>query len=152
MENWYWIGWLILAVVLAGAELATIQLVSVWFALGAVAAMLVSLTGVPIVVQLAVFTIVSCLALLLSRPLASRIIHSRKTHTNADAVIGMRGFVTQDIDNAHETGRVMVNGLSWSARSAHDEPLCANTCVKVLRIDGVKLIVQPEKEESAATD
>ena len=148
MDNWYPIFWLVLAVIFGIAEMMTIQLVSVWFALGAIVTVLMSLTGVPFVAQFAVFVLVSSLSLLLSRPLAQKMLNAKKVKTNADAVIGMEGVVTEDIDNLHEQGRVLVNGLSWSARSHSGAPIGQDSFVRVLRIDGVKLIVDPVEEKA----
>lgn len=143
MGAWEPVLWLVAAVILVGVELLTVQMVSVWFAVGAAGALLVSLTGLPLVVQCAVFLLVSCVSLILSRPLARRLTKRGSTHTNADAVIGMTGTVTEAVDNIQEAGRVNVNGLSWSARSQSGEPLAAGSRVLVVRIDGVKLLVTP---------
>ena len=86
--------------------------------------------------------LISCVALLLSRPLAHRLLGAKKQKTNADAVVGMEGIVTEPIDNLHEQGRVLVNGLSWSARSAGGEAIEKDQTVRVEKIDGVKLIVR----------
>ncbi len=140
---WFPILWLGLCVVLVLIETATPQLVSIWFALGAAVAACVSMTGVPLPVQICVFVFVSCLALLASRPLAVRMLRGRRVKTNADATVGMQGVVTEAVDNLHGTGRALVQGLSWSARSEDGEPIPEGAAVRVLRIDGVKLIVQP---------
>ena len=138
----YPVLWLVLAVILAIAEAATVQLVSIWFALGAAITALLSLTGLPPAIQFACFVLISCVALLLSRPLAHRLLGAKQQKTNADAVVGMEGIVTEPIDNLHEQGRVLVNGLSWSARSAGGEAIEKDQTVRVEKIDGVKLIVR----------
>lgn len=143
MEKWAPLAWLGLAAVLAGVELATPQLISIWFALGAAVTALVSLTGIPLTGQLAVFVLVSCLALLASRPLARRAMVKHHVATNADAVLGMEGVVTEAIDNRKESGRVLVNGMNWSARSEDGGGIAVESSVKVLRIDGAKIIVRP---------
>ena len=143
MWNWYPFIWLLVAVLLLVLEFMTYQLVSIWFAVGAAAALLISLTGVPFSVQLATFVLVSCVALIASRPLARQMMQSRKARTNADAVIGTEGVVTEAVDNLHERGRVSAMGLSWSARSQDGEPIAENQAVQVLGIEGVKLIVRP---------
>lgn len=144
---WFPFLWLGLCAVLVLVEAATPQLVSIWFALGAAVTACVSLFGVPLPVQLCVFVFVSCLALLASRPFAARVLTKRRVKTNADAVVGTRGVVTEDVDNLREAGRVLVGGLSWSARSEDGSPIPKDAAVCVLRIDGVKLIVRPITEE-----
>ena len=141
--NWYPLIWLIAAVALVVLEFATYQLVCIWFAAGAVFALFISLLNVPFSVQLAVFVLASCLALILSRPLARRIMTGRKTRTNADAVIGAEGVVTEAVDNLRGAGRVSAMGLSWSARSESGEPIAEKQPVRVIAIEGVKLIVRP---------
>ncbi|MCI8624526.1 MAG: NfeD family protein [Provencibacterium sp.] len=143
MSNWYPLGWLLTAIALLALEFATYQLVSIWFAVGAVFALFISLTGVPFSAQLAVFVLVSCGALIASRPLVKSVLTSRKIRTNADAVVGSEGIVTEPIDNLQEQGRVSAMGLSWSARSEDGQPISEKQPVRVLAIEGVKLIVRP---------
>lgn len=147
--NWFVIFWLVALVLLVATELLTVQLVSIWFAAGSLGALLVALLGAPLWVQVLVFVVVSAVSLPLSRPLARRLQMAPKTRTNADAVLGMRGVVTEKIDNLREHGRIMVNGMSWSARGATPDTIPLDTVVRVERIVGVKLIVSPAPLESA---
>lgn len=140
--------WLVLLIVFAAAEAITVGLVSIWFALGALGALLFSLVTDSIWVETWVFLILSIAALLLLRPLASRYF-SPKSHkrTNLDLLIGEDAVVTVAIDNLSAVGQVKVKGQVWSARSATDEPISVDTVVTVLRIEGVKLYVQPKTAE-----
>ncbi|MCI8441955.1 MAG: NfeD family protein [Provencibacterium sp.] len=141
--NWYPLLWLLLAALLLTLEFLTYQLVSIWFAAGAVVALLLSLTGMPFSVQLACFVLVSCIALLAFRPLCRHILAGRRERTNADAVIGSEGMVTEKVDNLQGKGRVSAMGLNWSARSENGQPIAEKQPVRVLAIEGVKLIVRP---------
>lgn len=134
--------WLILLVVLALAEAATINLVSIWFAAGALVALLVSLFCPNFWVQLVLFLVVSALCLALVRPVAQKKFTPRLHPTNLDLLIGQDAVVTEDIDNLNATGQVKVGGQIWTARSETDTPIAAGIIVRVLRIEGVKIIVQ----------
>ncbi|MBM6925400.1 NfeD family protein [Pseudoflavonifractor phocaeensis] len=141
------ICWLAALIVLILVEAATVGLVSLWFALGALAALLTSFWVNSIWVQLGVFLAVSLVTLLVIRPLARRYITPRQVATNADRAVGAEGIVTQAIDNLKASGQVSVLGSVWTARAQGDVFIPAGTTVKVLRIEGVKLIVSPVREE-----
>ena len=122
----------------------TVGLVSIWFSAGALAALLLSLGVENIWAQIACFLAVSALCLAAFRPMALKYLNpSRRTPTNADRVLGMEGVVTQAIDNLRSTGTVQVRGMDWSARSAGEETIPAGTRVRVVRMEGVKLFVEP---------
>ena len=134
--------WTIVMVLMALIEAATPQLVTIWFALGALIALLASVLHAPFWLQMLLFVVVSVAALICTRPLAKKYLKPLKTPTNADRVIGKTGVVQDAIDNAKAVGTVKVDGSLWSARSVTDEQIAAGTNVTVLRIEGVKLIVQ----------
>lgn len=136
--------WLIAAVILFLIENATYQLVCIWFSIGALGAMAASFFGATLTVQLAIFLIVSIAVLIFVRPFVKDKVKFKRSATNADALIGKIGIVVQKIDNAAQSGRVTVNGLGWAARSQEDGAVIQeDSRVKILRIDGVKLIVEP---------
>ena len=141
LEVWDYI-WLGITVVAAIVEAAVPALVSVWFVPGGLAALVASLFGAPLWLQVALFLVVSGAALILTRPLVKRI-QSRKTiSTNADMVLGKTALVTEEINNLLGAGRVTVLGNSWSARSADPESVIpSGEMVIVEKIEGVKLIV-----------
>ena len=135
--------WLGIAILAAVVEAAVPSLVSVWFVPGGLAALIVSLLGGQLWLQVAVFLAVSAVALALT--LSKRLLNRRRERTNADRVVGAAGLVTQDIDNVRATGRVSVMGNSWSARSVQPEGrIPAGTRVRIHAIEGVKLLVTPE--------
>ena len=141
LEVWDYI-WLGITVVAAIVEAAVPALVSVWFVPGGLAALVASLFGAPLWLQVALFLVVSGAALILTRPLVKRI-QSRKTiSTNADMVLGKTALVTEEINNLLGAGRVTVLGNSWSARSADPESVIpSGEKVIVEKIEGLKLIV-----------
>ena len=136
------IFWLAAFIVFAAGEAVTVGLVSVWFAVGALAALFATALGAGLWLQITVFLGVSALALALFKPLSSKFLKPKVSATNADRVIGSTALVTETIDNAQAQGQVKVNGQVWSARSAQDIVIPAGTDVRVLRIEGVKVMVE----------
>jgi len=135
--------WLVAMVVFLVIEALVPGLVSLWFAVGALAAVLAAALHAPIWLQLVWFFVVSVAALWLTRPLVKKYVNSKVQPTNADAVIGRECLVTEDIDNIRATGRVKVGGMEWTARSeAEDVKFPTGTVVTAVAIEGVKLIVK----------
>ena len=106
------ISWLIVFIILIGAELATLQLVSIWFAVGALGALAASLLGAGIEIQLIIFIALSLILLILMKPVTSRIMKRHVTKTNADSLIGQTGKVTSLINNLAGYGTVVVRDRS----------------------------------------
>ena len=141
--NWAAAFWLILMVVFLIVEASTVTLVSTWFALGSLAAILVSLLKAPVWIQVTMFILVSAIALSALRPLVRKHINPKLTKTNVDAVVGSTGLVTIAIDNVSAVGQVKLGAMYWTARSTAGEPIEEGTLVKVDRIEGVKAFVSP---------
>ena len=137
----YYILWAIAIVVFAVLEAITTQLVSVWFIVGSIAALISVKLNAPLYVQLIVFVAVSAVTLILTRPLIKKHLKPKNEPTNADRVIGQTGVVTERIDNLSAVGQVKVDGQIWSARSTDDAVIEEGKQVEIERIDGVKLIV-----------
>ena len=135
--------WLVLAVVMAVLEAATVQLVSIWFVIGSVAACVTSLFTDNILIQAIVFVAVTGIALIATRPLVKKIKSKKAEPTNSDRYIGMEGVVTSTVDNLAAAGQVRVGGSVWTARSVDDNPIPEGTKITVTAIEGVKLIVKP---------
>lgn len=134
--------WLIAMVVLLIVEGVVPGLVSIWFAAGALLALLAALWDLPLAVQIAVFLVASLALLVLTRPLAKKYVNSRVTPTNADRIVGSDCVVTEEIDNLRGTGAVSADGKIWTARmETVDGKAPKGSVVKVLRIEGVRLIV-----------
>lgn len=135
------IFWLALFVVFLIVEAGTVALVSIWFALGALAALVSCVLGAEMWLQITVFLVVS---LVLLAVLWKRVRNKlTTTKTNVDSVIGAEGYVTEAIDNLSYTGRVKLGGITWAARSTSGAGIPVGTLVKVERIEGVKVFVSP---------
>jgi membrane protein implicated in regulation of membrane protease activity len=142
--------WLILLLAFAGAEALTVGLTSIWFAAGALVALVAALVNGPIWLQVALFLVVSVLCLIAVRPLAKKYLNPVLQPTNADRILGAEVRVTQEIDNLRGQGQVAVGAMPWTARSEDGAPIPAGALVRVLRIEGVKVYVEPVKEEVGA--
>lgn len=143
------IGWAIALVVFAVVEGMTVGLTSLWFAVGALCALITAAFTRDLTIQVIVFLAVSLAALLLLRPMAKRQLRTRQAATNADRAIGCEAVVTEDIDNLAGRGSAAVKGTPWTARADGDERISAGTTVRVLRIEGAKVIVTPIHKPSA---
>ena len=141
--NWEAIFWLAAMVVFLAAEAATVTLVSIWFALGALGAILVALLGGNLMLQITVFLLLAILLLLSLRGIVRRYITPRISKTNIDSIIGTTGIVLSPVDNIAALGQVQVNGVEWSARSTDGAQIPAGTLVRVDKIEGVKVFVSP---------
>lgn len=137
-----WI-WLALLIVLIVIEVATVQLLTIWFAAGALAALLTSLITENIVIQGVVFLLTSLLSLVFTRPLVKKLTKNEIQPTNADRYIGKEAIVTEEINNLYGTGSISISGISWTARSFEDSVIIpVETKVTVDEISGVKAIVR----------
>ncbi len=141
--NWAAIGWFGLLLLCLAVEANTVAIVSAWFAVGALAALLTSLVGGPVWLQFTLFFVVSIVSLLSLRPLVRKHFTPKLEKTNVDAIVGTTGTVLSPIDNVLAQGQVKLGGMEWSARSTSGDPIEAGTIVKVDRIQGVKVFVTP---------
>ena len=137
------IAWAIAFAFFVVVEVATTgALVSIWLGIGSLFAMFCAIGETPLWVQLLVFVVSSTVMLIVTRPFVKKVLAVKKVNTNADRTIGEIGLVTETIDNTLESGRVMVDGLSWKARASDDSVLEAGTRVQVKEIHGVTLTVE----------
>ncbi len=139
------IFWLMLAVVLFVVEASTANLVSVWFGIGALFAIIPASLNSIIAIQVAVFVLVSLAALALIFPLVNK--KKQKQPTNADRIIGQEGIITEEVNGISGKGQVKVMGSIWSAKSADDFNIEEGTKVKIVGIEGVKAVVSKEEEK-----
>lgn len=144
------IVWVVLMVVFLVVEAATAGLTCIWFAIGSLAALIAALFDAQLCLQIVWFLVISFVTLYFTRPLVKKYVNSRSQPTNADMVIGKEALVTEDIDNVEATGAVSVGGKVWTARSADGGRIKSGAVVSVLRIEGVKLIVEPVPAQSQA--
>ena len=138
----FWIAALILFLVV---EAVTVGLASIWFAVGALAALICAMVGGAVWLQAVWFVVVSLVALILTRPLVKKSVNGRTVATNAYRNIGRTALVIETIDNLEATGSVRLDGVEWTARSSDDSRSIAEGAQVIVReIQGVKLIVEPK--------
>ena len=135
--------WGVLIVVFLILEAATVGLASIWFAIGAVCALLSAAMGAPIWLQIVWFIIISAATLAVTRPLVKKYVNARSQATNADRLVGQTCRVTERIDNLSGTGAVFIDGKTGSARTVDGAAVEPEALVVVRGISGVKLMVDP---------
>ena len=135
--------WLVLLIAFVIGELVTVGLTSIWFAAGALVAMLLAFCNVPVAVQVVLFIVVSVGLLVATKPWAQRFINGRAEKTNADRAIGQIIRITERVSNIDQSGKAIVQGMEWTVRTRSDnEVIEEGEFAKVLEINGVKLIVE----------
>lgn len=135
--------WLVLTIIFIFAELITIGLFSIWFAAGAVGALLVAIAGGGIGLQIVVFLIISIGLLAATRPWAKRFVNARIQNTNIDALIGEEIRIRERVSNMDQTGVAVVHGKEWTVRSTKDSEIIeSGETARIVEIQGVKLIVE----------
>ena len=140
--------WLAAMIILIIIEIITVGLTTIWFAIGALVAIIISMLGGGIILQLTVFLLVSLGMLIFTRPLAIRYINNSGTRTNYEGIIGKVVRITQDVDNIAGQGRAVVNGQEWAVRSVDERcKITAGSLAKVVDIKGVRLVVEKYEEE-----
>ena len=133
MMVWIWVALLAAFIII---EASTAQLLTIWFAVGSLAALISTFITDNIIVQVIVFVVVSAIALVITK--------TTKQPTNADMYIGKEAVVTEDINNLEAKGLVKVGGSIWTARTEVDNyTIPAGSHVIVIKIEGVKLIGRP---------
>lgn len=141
--------WLIASVVLFLVEAFTYALVSIWFAIGAAAAMVAAFCGADLLWQWIIFVAVSALLLLFTRNAAKKWLMPKKLEkTNADSLIGEVGVVKETIDNLNAAGRIAVRSQNWRAKSEDDSVIDEGETVVVTGLSGVTLTVKKKEDES----
>lgn len=141
------VSWIVLLVLFLILEAATVQLVSAWFALGALCALLANLCGVGVIWQIVLFLIVSAICLIATRPLVKKMTATKIQKTNADRCIGAEAVVLEEINNLKSTGLVKAMGNTWTARAEDGSVIPKDAVVIVRKMDGVKLIVSQQSEK-----
>lgn len=136
------IVWLCAIVVFGILEAATVQLVCIWFAGGALGALIAALAGADTMYQAVIFVALSVILLLCTRPLEKKLTRGNTLKTNADGLIGERVIITKAPDSLGEHGEARAGGAVWTVRSQGGQPLCEGDAVTVEKIEGVKLIVK----------
>ena len=138
--------WFVLLVAFAILEISTMNLTSIWFVAGSLAALLCAIFGGALIWQIILFVVVSGITLAVVRPIAKKYLTVEPKATNADRVFSMVGVVTEEINNTLAKGAVTIGGKVWTARSLTGEILKEGTYVRPKAMEGVKLIVEPARE------
>ena len=148
IETYTWIVWLALFVVMLGVEALGPALVSVWFAFGALVALIVSfIPGVAWWVELIIFVVISVATLLALRPILQRYFKRNNYNTNIDSFTGKRGYVIEDIEYL-KPGAVKIGDVSWTAIPVNrDEKILENAIIEVVAVSGNKLLVKKVEEK-----
>ena len=145
--------WLVVLIVSIGVEVATLGLTSIWFAGGAVVAVIVAAVHGPVWLQILLFFAVSLLLLFFTRPIAVRYFNRDRVRTNVESMIGRQAIVTSEIDNLQGIGQVTVGGQEWSARTEGDGlNLQPGIVVDIVAVNGVKLIVKVDPQMAKVTE
>ena len=135
--------WLILGIVFVVVELMTVGLTSIWFAAGAVAALLAAALGAPVWVQIGLVIGVSGGLLFATKPWVTKHINAKTVRTNADRTVGKRIIIAETVDNVKQTGMAVVDGQEWTVRAEDEsEVIPIGASAEVVGIKGVKLIVK----------
>ncbi len=134
------IFWVVVAIVMAIIEAITLGLTTIWFAAGALITIVFAWLGLPYYVQIIAFLASSCILLVLTRPIIKKYLKVGAVKTNVDSLIGKNCIVLSDITE-HKFGQVKLSGQVWTAKSQNDETLLAGEEVKVISVEGVKLVV-----------
>lgn len=134
--------WLIVAVVLAVIEASTAQLVCIWFALGAICAMITAMITESVLIQVLIFIFSTAVFLALTRKFVRKLTDVKASKTNADSLIGKEFIVLEEVDNLKETGTIKASGTVWSVRNIEEGVIPSGTKVIIEKIEGVKLYVR----------
>ena len=145
MENliWLWIGVIVIAL---AVEMATDQLVSIWFVPAAFVTAILSLCKLGLIWQVLIFTVLSAAGIVVSKVLLAKSNRGKDTRTNTEALIGERCVVTSRIDNFEDQGQVKIKGQLWTARGTGENDVYeVGEALTVVSIEGVKLICEKQK-------
>lgn len=142
-----YIGWLIVFVVFAGLELVSLGMTCIWFAIGALAACVTSLITGNWIIQAVVFIVVTVVVLVILRPIAVKYINQKAEKTNVESMEGKVGKVLVEINNINATGKILVDGMEWTARSKDGQIIKKDALVEIINIEGVKAIVKEREQE-----
>ena len=137
----YAVFWIVLAVVLGIIEASTVNFVTIWFAIGAVFALITAIITDSLLFQVVVFTGISVLSLILTRPFVKKVLNNKTVATNADRYINQKAYVTQKINGVSGLGQVKSMGQIWSAKSEDGLDINEGEEVIINRIDGVRAVV-----------
>ncbi len=141
---WVWLGVLALTLII---ELCTMELVSIWFTLGAIIPFILSaIGGIYIELQIAIFVVVSALLIIFVRKYAKKLLlKNMNEKTNLDSIVGKHFRVVEET-TFEKNGTVKINDVVWSIMGENQETIEKGSIIEVLRVEGNKLIVKKVEE------
>ena len=143
--------WLVVLIISIVVEIISLGLTSIWFAGGAIVALIFAAFSLPLWLQIVVFLVVSIVLMVFTRPIAVKYFNKDRVRTNVESMIGRQGIVISEIDNLQGIGQVTVGGQEWTARSEDDKKhLAVGAVVEVVAVNGVKLIVREDPQMQKA--
>lgn len=137
--------WTCIAVALFAIEIATTNLVTIWIAIGATVSAFAAMGNVGALWQWVIFIVLSAVLLIVTKPLLKKFV--KNVPTNADMLIDQTAVVTEEIQPIEAKGQVKVGSAVWSAKSEDGKSIEKDELVRIIRIEGVKLVVKKESEE-----
>ncbi len=140
--------WIVVMVVGVLVEAATLTLISIWFAVGALGAAIAELLGASVTVQLIIFVVLSALMIAVTRPLLKKIMPAKYTPTNSELDVGKQAVVIENIDNNRNEGRVRLDGVDWNAVSDDGSVIKKDTVVIVKEVGTTKLTVASKQNDN----
>ncbi|MBR1852191.1 MAG: NfeD family protein [Lachnospiraceae bacterium] len=145
------IVWLVVLILSIVIEIISLGLTSIWFAGGAIIALLLAALALPMWLQILVFLVVSIVLMVFTRPIAVKYFNKDRVRTNVESMIGRQAIVISEINNLQGIGQVTVGGQEWTARSEDDSKnLAVGAVVEVVAVSGVKLIVREDPQMKQA--
>ena len=145
-SSWFWLAICVICIVI---EVSTLSLTTIWFASGAFAMVFISMIAMPFQIQILIFTIISVLLLIFTRPIALKKLAVKRAATNSDSIIGKKAAVTEKITPLSK-GAIKVNGLIWTATVKDVSDLEAGELCEIVSIEGATAVVK--KAESVKAD
>ncbi|HAB67276.1 MAG TPA: hypothetical protein DCE23_07910 [Firmicutes bacterium] len=134
--------WLVIVIGLTIIEVTTVNLVTIWFVASGLVSLIVSFFNDSFIIQLSIFVILGIVFLITTKKPLEKLLNKTKYKTNLDRVLDMEGIVTEDITK-NKAGEVKVDGKIWTAIA--NESIKKDSTVKILKIEGVKLLVEEVK-------
>ena len=135
-----WI-WAVVFIATVIFEVTTVELISIWFALGSLIAFILALCGVNTTIQIVVFAAIAILLFIFFRPICMKLLQNSDEKTNVDSMVGSVHELLKEV-NAKELGEIKVNGVVWRVLSKNNETIEAGSNVKIVEVHGNKFVVE----------
>ena len=143
-----WAVWLILCGIFLLIEIFNISFLLIWPGIGAFLAFITSLLTDSVEIQITVFVISTTLMIIFMKPLVKKIFKNKDNiKTNSDAIVGKKGVVIKEIKPLEQNGQVKVAGELWSAITNDETEIAINEVIKVIKVEGVKLVVTKDNKD-----